>query len=68
VAYLSLKITEILTCVTLNHTQQKELASFHNTIEGNKIVCGVIKCILDCSDTSRYAYYIVFVHNCPFHF
>jgi len=53
VGYLPVKITEILTCVTLNHTKQKELASFYNTIERNKIVCGVIKRIFVCSDTSR---------------
>jgi len=55
VGHLALKITEILTCVTLslNHTQQKELASFCNTIQRNKIVCGVIKRIFECTDTSR---------------
>jgi len=41
VGYLPIKIIEILTCVTLNHTKEKELASFYNTIELNKIVCGV---------------------------
>jgi len=55
VGYLPSKITEILTCVTPNYTQQKELASFYHSIERNKIVCGVIKCICDCSDTSRNA-------------
>jgi len=50
-----IKITEFLTCVTLNHTKEKELASFYNsnTIERNKIVCGVLMRIFDCSDTSR---------------
>jgi len=38
-SYLPLKITEILTCVILNYTQQKELASFYNIIERNKSVC-----------------------------
>jgi len=52
VAYLPLKTTEILTCVTLNYTQQKELVSFCDTVVWNKIVCGIIKHIFDYSDTS----------------
>jgi len=44
--------------LSLNHTQQKDLASFYNTIERNKIVCGIIMCIFDCSDTSRCTYCI----------
>jgi len=39
--------------MTLNYTLQKELASFYNTIELNKVPCDVINTLFDCSDTSR---------------